>query len=184
MVVSSSSVDDINAIDPSVFKDTDGKVYLSYGSYFNGIGVIELNPATGKAKTRARLNRVAGGNASSFEGSCIVKEGHYYYLFVNRAHCCWGPYSTYYIVTGRSTSPTGPFIDKNGLNLRGSGNSAGGTTVMVSSGRYIGPGHFGLLRDNGRNLVSTHYYDGYNSGDSKLDLADLHFTEDGWPVIS
>lgn len=184
MVVSSSSPDDINAIDPSIFKDTNGRVYLTYGSYFNGIGVIELNPATGKVKARARLNRVAGGNATSFEASCLIKEGGYYYLFANRAHCCWGPYSTYYIVTGRSINPTGPFIDKNGLNLRGSGNNAGGTTVMVSSGRYIGPGHFGLLRDNGRNLVSTHYYDGYDGGNSKLDIADLQFTNDGWPVVS
>ncbi len=137
MVVSSSSVENINAIDPSVFKDTNGKVYLTYGSYFNGIGMIELNPATGKVKARARLYRVAGGNSSSFEASCLIKEGNYYYLFVNRAHCCRGPYSTYYIVAGRSVNPTGPFFDKNGINLRGSDNTAGGSTVMVTSGRYL-----------------------------------------------
>lgn len=184
MVVSSSSPQDVNAIDPSIFKDTNGRVYLTYGSYFGGIGVIELNPATGKVKARARLNRVAGGSASSFEASCLIKEGNYYYLFANRAHCCQGPYSTYYIVTGRSVSPAGPFIDKDGLNLRGSGNTAGGTTVMMTSGRYIGPGHFGLLRDNGRNLVSTHYYDGYDYGTSKLDIADLEFSADGWPIVN
>lgn len=183
-VVSSSSVQDVNAIDPSVFKDTNGKVYLTYGSYFNGIGVIELNPATGKVRAGGRLYRVAGGTSSSFEASYLIKEGNYYYLFVNRAHCCKGPYSTYYIVTGRSVSPTGPFFDKNGINLRGSDNTAGGTTVMVTSGRYIAPGHFGLLRDNGRNLVSTHYYDGDYYGEPKLDIADMRFTDDGWPVIS
>lgn len=184
MVVSSSSPNDVNAIDPSIIKDDNGKVYLCYGSFFNGIGIIELNPSTGKVKARARLNRVAGGNASSFEGSCLIKEGNYYYLFVNRARCCSGSASTYYVVVGRSRSPAGPFIDKNGLNLRGSGNDAGGTTVMVSSGRYIGPGHFGLLRENGRYIVSTHYYDGYVYGTSKLDIADLQFAEDGWPVIN
>lgn len=184
MVVYSSSVNDVNAIDPSVFKDTNGKVYLTYGSYFNGIGVIELNPATGKVKAGAHLKRVAGGSASSFEASCLVKEGNYYYLFVNRSFCCKGPNSTYYVVTGRSLSPTGPFFDKNGINLRGSGSVAGGTTVMVTSGRYIGPGQFGLLRDNGRNIVSTHYYDGDYYGESKLDIAGLRFTDDGWPVIT
>ncbi|MEJ7684520.1 MAG: RICIN domain-containing protein [Segetibacter sp.] len=55
---------------------------------------------------------------------------------------------------------------------------------MVTSGRYIAPGHFGLLRDNGRNLVSAHYYDGDYYGESKLDISDLRFTDDGWPVIS
>ncbi|CAA9488512.1 MAG: GH43_5 / GH43_3 / GH43_6 / GH43_7 / GH43 / G H43_4 / GH43_8 / GH43_30 / GH5_35 / GH43_31 / CBM13, partial [uncultured Segetibacter sp.] len=183
-VVSSSSAGDVNAIDPSVFKDDNGKVYLTYGSYFNGIGIIELNPATGKVKAGTRLKHIAGGGSSAFEAPYITKEGKYYYLFVNRADCCKGPYSTYYIVTGRSISPTGPFFDKNGINLRGSGSVAGGTTVMVTSGRYIGPGHMGLLRDNGRNLVSTHYYDGNYYGEPKLDISDLQFTHDGWPVIS
>jgi arabinan endo-1,5-alpha-L-arabinosidase len=184
MVVSSSSVRDVNAIDPSVFKDTNGKVYLTYGSYFNGIGIIELNPSTGKVKAGARIKRIAGGSSSSFEASCLIKEGSYYYLFVNRARCCQGQYSTYYIVTGRSLSPTGPFFDKNGINLRGSGSTAGGTTVLVTSGRYRAPGHLGLLRDSGRSIISTHYYDGNYYGESKLDIADLHFTEDGWPVVS
>ncbi len=184
MVVSSSSPGDVNAIDPSVFKNTNGKVYLTYGSYFNGIGIVELNPATGKVKSGVHLKRIAGGGSSSFEASCLIKEGNYYYLFVNRADCCKGPYSTYYIVTGRSLSPTGPFYDKNGINLRGSGNVGGGTTVLVTSGRYIGPGHFGLLRDNGRNIVSTHYYDGNYYGEPKLDISDLQFSDDGWPVIS
>jgi hypothetical protein len=54
---------------------------------------------------------------------------------------------------------------------------------MVTSGRYIGPGHFALLRDSARNVVSTHYYDGYDYGTSKLDIAELQFTNDGWPVV-
>lgn len=184
MVVSSSSVEDINAIDPSIFKDTDGKLYLSYGSYSDGIGVIELDTATGKVKPGAQLHRVAGGGHAPWEASCLIKEGNYYYLFVNRAYCCLSTSSTYYMAVGRSASPTGPFADKSGIDLRSNNSLAGGTPVLVSSGRYIGPGHFGLLRDNGRNIVSMHYYDGLDNGNSKLDIAILQFTDDGWPVLN
>ncbi len=184
MVVTSSNNFDINAIDPSVFKDANGKLYLTYGSYSDGIGVIELDAATGKVKTGANLYRVAGGEYAAWEAGSLIKEGDYYYLFANRAHCCNGAVSTYYIVAGRSTSPTGPFFDKNGINLRGNTAKGGGTPVMVTSGKYVGPGHFGLLRDNGRNIVSMHYYDANDNGNSKLDIANLEFTDDGWPIIN
>jgi arabinan endo-1,5-alpha-L-arabinosidase len=184
MVVSSSDLGDINAIDPSIFKDTNGKLYLTYGSYFDGIGVIEMDTITGKVKPGAKVNRVAGGGRDSWEASCLIKEGSYYYLFANRASCCNGFLSTYFIVTGRSTSPTGPFRDKNGIDLRGNNTITAGSPVMVSSGKYVGPGHFGLLRDNGRNIVSMHYYDRNDYGSPKLDLSVLQFTDDGWPVIN
>lgn len=184
LVVSSSTAWDINAIDPSVLKDTDGKLYLTYGSYSDGIGVIELDPATAKVKNGANLSRVAGGSYATWEAPCLIKEGSYYYLFANRAHCCNGAVSTYYIVAGRSSSPHGPFLDKNGINLRGSSGVGGGTPVLVTSGRYIGPGHFGLLRENGRNIASMHYYDGDNNGASKLDISNLQFTDDDWPIIN
>ena len=37
----------LNEIDPSVFYTPDGKMYLSYGSYFGGFGVVELDAKTG-----------------------------------------------------------------------------------------------------------------------------------------
>ena len=184
VVVSSVTHNDVNAIDPSILKDSDGKVYLTYGSFSDGIGVIELDASTGKVKAGAGLYRVAGGEHATWEAPCIVKEGAYYYLFANRANCCNGAVSTYYIVGGRSLSPFGPFYDKNGINLRGTRSSAGGTPVIVTSGNFVGPGHFGLLRENGRNIVSLHYYDGNNEGKSKLDIASLQFTEDDWPIIT
>ncbi|UUZ49608.1 family 43 glycosylhydrolase [Massilia sp. B-10] len=39
---------EINAIDPALMRDHDGKVYLSYGSFFGGIGLAEINQASGK----------------------------------------------------------------------------------------------------------------------------------------
>lgn len=178
LVVSSSTSSDVNAIDPALFKDSNGKVYMTYGSFSAGIGVVEINPSTGKM-LNSTITKIAGGSGADWEAPYMVKEGSYYYLFVNRGYCCRGSNSTYYIVTGRSSSPLGPFVDKNNVNLR----SGGGTTVLGSSGRYIGPGHFGLLRENGSNFVSIHYYDGNDNGNAKLDIVNMGFSN-GWPFLT
>ncbi len=48
-VVWSDGVEDSNAIDPGVFLDpTNGSLWLTYGSYFGYIRLVELNPKTGK----------------------------------------------------------------------------------------------------------------------------------------
>src|SRR4030095_12752904 len=47
-VVWSDGVEDSNAIDPGVFRDpTTGSLWLTYGSYFGYIRLVELNPKTG-----------------------------------------------------------------------------------------------------------------------------------------
>lgn len=185
VVVSSSSSANVNAIDPAILKDTDGKLWLSYGSFSAGIAVVELDPLTGLKKTGAATTVIAGGNGSAWEAPFIVKEGSYYYLFVNRQYCCALLNSTYYVVTGRSTSITGPYVDKNGSSLlTNSSSNVVGTTVLESSGKFVGPGHFGLLRDNGRNLVSMHYYDATSNGYPRVDIANLKFSDDGWPIIT
>lgn len=178
-VVSSSASGNINAIDPAVFKNSDGKLYLTYGSWHGGIGIIELDAATGKVKSGATVTRIAGGSGADWEAPYIVKNGSYYYLFANRGTCCNGTSSTYYIVMGRSTSITGPYVDKNGTDMK----SGGGTTALSSSGRYIGPGQLGLLVENGSNFVSLHYYDGNDNGNPKLDIANMGFSG-GWPFIT
>ena len=61
--------------------------------------------------------------------------------------------------------------------------NGGGSTVLSSSGRYIGPGHLGLLYENGSNFVSMHYYDGNDNGNPKLDIANMGFSG-GWPFIT
>ncbi|MCJ8164819.1 family 43 glycosylhydrolase [Pontibacter sp. E15-1] len=179
-VVASTVSSDVNAIDPAIFKDTNGKVYMTYGSFSAGIGVVELEPTTGKLKAGAAIAKVAGGNGASWEAPYLFKEGQYYYMIVNRGFCCRGSNSTYYLVMGRSTSVNGPYVDKAGVNLK----SGGGTTILGSSGKYVGPGHFGLLRENGYNFVSLHYYDKDDNGNAKLDIANLGFDAAGWPFLT
>ncbi|RZK87103.1 MAG: arabinan endo-1,5-alpha-L-arabinosidase, partial [Hymenobacter sp.] len=176
-VISTNASSTVNAIDPAIFKDTTGDVWLTYGSYFSGIRVTQLDATTGKVLNAANQSAVANSNP---EAAYLTKNGNYYYLFINRGSCCNGVNSTYYILAGRSTSPTGPFLDKAGNNL----NSGGGTIVLNVEGRYVGPGHTGILTENGVSYFSHHYYDGDDNGAPKLGLAKLTWDAAGWPVVS
>ncbi|WP_303310833.1 family 43 glycosylhydrolase [Hymenobacter sp. BT730] len=175
-VISTDANSAVNAIDPAVFKDTNGDVWLSYGSFFGGIRITRLNASTGKL-TGTTQYAVANNNP---EAAYLTKNGSYYYLFINRGACCNGVNSTYHILVGRSTSPTGPFLDQKGVDL----NSGGGTVVLNTSGRYIGPGHTGIFQENGVSYFSHHYYDGQDNGVAKLSLAKLTWSAAGWPVVS
>ena len=176
MVVYTNSSSNHNAIDADVMRTSDGKVYLIYGSFWNGIVMTELDSTTGKPINRANLTYVANGNP---EAAAAIEYGGYYYLFFNRGKCCSGVNSTYEIFVGRSTNPTGPFLDKNGTRT----SSGGGTLVLSTQGRFIGPGHFGYFTENGREYMSYHYYDADQNGASKLKIITLSW-RDGWPVLN
>jgi len=178
-VLSSTASSQANAIDPAVFKDANGDVWFSYGSFFGGIRILQLNPATGKPinGTSTQQYAVANGNV---EAAYLTKRGSYYYLFVNRGSCCQGVNSTYQVQVGRAASPTGPFLDQDGADL----NQNGGTLLLSSAGRYIGPGHTGIFEENGIGYFSHHFYDGEDNGAPKLGIAKLTWTAAGWPVVS
>ena len=159
---------EINAIDPALMRDHNGKVYLSYGSFFGGIGVAEINQATGKLATS--VTTILGGGGKDIEAPYIVREGDYYYLFVNRGACCKLANSTYYIEVQRATSITGPY--------------SGTRTILPNvDGKYKGPGHIGVLKQDGCNFVSTHYYDLTDGGNAKLDILRMTYSS-GWPVMT
>jgi arabinan endo-1,5-alpha-L-arabinosidase len=174
MVVHSDYSWDVNAIDPDIFKDNDGRVWLVYGSWQpGGIVITELDSTTGKPIDPDSLHYVANHEC---EASHIISHGDYYYLFFNRQLCCRGINTTYHILMGRSTSPIGPFYDKDSVST----NNYGGSLFLHSDGRYIGPGHFGY----GEGKLTYHYYDGMSGGVSKLKVAGIEWGEDGWPVAN
>jgi arabinan endo-1,5-alpha-L-arabinosidase len=160
----------VNAIDASVMRDEDGKIWLSYGSFWNGIVMTELDSISGKPKNSNSRIAIANNNP---EASALVYHDDYYYLFFNRGKCCDGMTSTYHMYVGRSDRPTGPFLDKSGVDC----NKGGGTSFLHSDGRFIGPGHFGM-RDS---LLSYHFYDGMDKGNAKLKVSKIRW-KDGWPV--
>ena len=176
-----------NCIDPSIMVDTNGTVWMSFGSYSAGILITQLNPATGKrlnpnslTATLVANNAPGGGWGSSEEGSCLYQRGGYYYLFVNFGYCCEGVNSTYNIRVGRSPSVTGPYYDESGVCMT----NGGGTTVLESTARFIGPGQAAIMNDNGTNWFTFHYYDGNDCGVPEIGLMQLNWTADGWPALT
>lgn len=178
MVISSKDKKDFNAIDPSLLKDNTGKVYMTYGSFFGGIAVVEIDSVHGKVKEGQSTHKIAGGKESDWEAACMIQEGEYYYLFVNNGLCCKGLNSTYYIVGGRSKQAFGPFLDETGKDL----NAGGGNILLRTEGKFQGPGHVGLLREKNKHIVSIHYYDGDDGGKSKINILNMYFKK-GWVYL-
>ncbi len=174
-----------NCIDPSIMVDTNGSVWMSFGSYSDGILIMQLDPTTGKRiSPNSPIYRVSNNGPSFFsnteEGSCLYQHDGYYYLFVNFGGCCAGISSTYNIRVGRSPNVTGPYFDQSGINMT----NGGGTMVLESNARYIGPGHAAIMNDNGTNWFTYHYYDGNNHGTATLGVMRLYWNPDGWPALT
>jgi arabinan endo-1,5-alpha-L-arabinosidase len=177
VVASSDGVEDCNAIDPGVFLDPNTKrLWLVYGSYFGYIRLLELDPKTGE---RLNPNEKPRNIAINSEASIMIYHGGWYYLLVTHGSCCRGADSGYNIRVGRAKKITGPFLDNMGVDMI----QGGGKLFVGSSGRVIGPGHFGLF-DLGDDVqrFSLHYEaDLDRGGASVLDIRPLLW-KDGWPV--
>jgi arabinan endo-1,5-alpha-L-arabinosidase len=180
-VISSTNGMPFNAIDPSAFLDRDGKLWLAFGSYWQGIFLTELNPETGlRRDTNVPPQQIAWNH--SIEAACLTRHEKFYYLFVNWGQCCEGTNSTYKVRVGRAEKITGPYRDREGNDLA----TGGGSAFLSSSGRFIGPGHIGIVDDGGTNGVtffSYHYYDASTQGRSRLAIGKIDWTS-GWPVAT
>ncbi|MGZ3963514.1 MAG: family 43 glycosylhydrolase [Mucilaginibacter sp.] len=176
VVATSDGYEDSDAIDPGVMLDpVTGRLWLSYGTYFGYIRIVELDPKTGK--------RVQGNQpvdvAIVCEASDLIYHDGWYYLLATHGTCCDGPNSTYNVVVGRSKSVTGPYLDNVGRSML----EGGGKMVAATSGKLIGPGHFGrIILGDGIEKMSCHYEaDLDQGGRSVLGVRPLLW-KNGWPV--
>ncbi|MBN2001304.1 family 43 glycosylhydrolase [candidate division KSB1 bacterium] len=176
IVASSDGEEDCDAIDSAFLLDpTDGRLWLTYGTYFGFIRIVELDPKTGK--------RIPGNQAVNIaidcEATAMMYRDGWYYLLGTHGTCCDGPNSTYNIRVGRSKKVTGPYVDNMGIPML----KGGGKLVAAANGPLIGAGHFGLLDlGDGVQKFSCHYEaDLRKSGLSVLSIQPLLW-KDGWPV--
>ncbi len=179
-VVESRDGGDFNAIDPAVFQDDDGSLWLVFGSQWSGIQLIQLDPKTGKRispdSTQYKL-----ADSEIIEGGFITKHDGYYYLFLNWGTCCSGVDSTYNIVVGRSKSITGPYVDDKGVEMIHGG---GRSFIPNKNGPLIGPGHAGILEADGKAWFTCCFEGNINmGGKATLALMPLHWNKDGWPAV-
>lgn len=172
-----------NAIDPQFFSAADGRDFLVYGSFGQGIFLVELDSETGLRKDRFTYADYKSGKCAfsdyygknlacgSLEGAAIrYHEGidvlengkwtkkNYYYLT-----CSYGSLSSnYHIRCGRSEQPEGPYLDINGNSLVcstdiGTGNKLLGSFRRRGEHDYFCPGHSDLyVTEKGVKLASYH----------------------------
>lgn len=177
-VIVSKRGDDYNAIDPALILDSKKRLWMTFGSFWKGIFLVELAPLTGKLRqSSARPIRLASN--SQIEAAYLHEHDGWFYLFVNWGLCCRGADSTYEIRVGRSREITGPYRDHDGKAMT----DGGGTLLLGTSGRFIGPGHAGIVTKGGVDWFSFHFYDGDNHGQPTLGLRKLTWDADGWPVV-
>lgn len=174
-VASSDGMEDCDAIDPSMLLDpTTGRLWVTYGTYFGSVRLIELDPATGE---RVKGN-VEKDIAIDCEASALIWRDGWYYLLGTHGTCCDGVNSTYNIVVGRSRNVEGPYVDNIGRDML----HGGGRMVIAAGQRVCGPGHFGrTVVDDGVELMSCHFEADFDrSGRSVLGIRPLLW-RNGWP---
>lgn len=179
IVIQSTDSSAYNAIDPSIVQDASGNWWMSFGSWYDGIHLIELDTSTGKQSSSNTTVYHLAQRANGIEGSYLYHYNGYYYLFASINLCCNGTSSTYHIVVGRSSSITGPYLDRGGIDML----SGGGTILLSAHSNIYGPGGQSVLTDSDGPILNYHYYDGNNSGTPTLGLNTLGWTSDGWPYV-
>ncbi|MEO7913543.1 MAG: family 43 glycosylhydrolase, partial [Roseiflexaceae bacterium] len=141
------------------------------------------------------------GIANKYEGPEVIFRNGFYYLFVSATDCCRGPLTAYSVFAGRSASPTGPFVDREGVDLNDNEGDpsadptdarAGGTPVISMNGnRWIGTGHNTVFKDfDGQWWTIYHavdrndpYFEGKIGFTKRPALLDPIDWDGGWPTV-
>jgi arabinan endo-1,5-alpha-L-arabinosidase len=187
VVRSTPGVDDFNAIDPNLAVEDRDHVWLSWGSFWGGIKLRRIDPATGKLSdrdsttyslcARPRTNPdISRAGDGAVEAPFLVRRQDYWYLFVSYDYCCRGARSNYKVVVGRSRKITGPYLDQAGKPLLEGG---GSLVVEAQTAKWHGAGHQAILQEKDRDYLVFHAYDAA-SGRPSLAIAVMEW-ENGWP---
>jgi len=186
LVFKSGPGDDYNAIDPNHVVDRQGNHWLAFGSFWGGLKLIPLDPATGKpppgnGKIYSLAKRPTDDpGLDAIEAAYIIAREGFYYLFCSFDFCCRGANSNYYTVVGRAREVTGPYGDANRYAM----SDGNGTVVLKNDpyGRWRGPGGCSILRDGNTDYIVYHAYDARRQGVPTLRIAPLVWSAEGWPT--
>lgn len=194
-----------NCIDPCVFYDEDGKLWMSYGSWSGGIFMLELDEETGLRDYNVSYETgnhsdayfgtlVAGGAYVSGEGSYIQHIGDYYYLFISYGNLeAAGGYN---IRVFRSDRPDGDYVDELGNTPyydTYSFNYNTGTGVRLFGGYkwktmsigQVAQGHnSAFVDDDGKAYIVFHTRTTDGSEGHYVKIHQLFVNKDGWLVAA
>ena len=196
IVSSQGKRDNWNAIDPNFVIDDQDQPWLVWGSFWDGIQLVRLDTtmhvaAGEQPRTIARryspnsaqqapnpTSKYAGTNA--IEAPFVFRHDGWYYLFVSWDYCCQGSKSNYRVAVGRSRSVAGPYLDRNGIDMR-----YGGGTLFLEGDKqqYEAAGHCAVYHFDGEDVFICHGYSIAHQGASILVQRPIHWTADGWPTL-
>lgn len=191
-----------NCIDPAVFTDEEGKMWMVYGSWSGGIFMLELDPATGLVihpKTDETNNvdayygyHLIGGGHHACEGPYIQynSDNGYYYLFVSYGELTRE--GGYQIRQYRSESPTGPYYDAAGNTLGDEEDyfsyglkMVGNYTLPSLDGSYMAPGGQSVFTGlDGQTYITYHQRFDEGTEYHEPRVHQLFLTEDDWYVMA
>lgn len=199
-----------NVVDPCLYYDKEGRLWMVYGSYSGGIFILEMNPETGFPLEKGYGKKVMGGNHVRIEGAYVLysPETDYYYMFLS-----FGGLASdggYNIRVARSKNPDGPFYDAAGndmINCKGAngtffsdGSIYGFGVKLMGNYRfawmegeigkirrgYVSPGHNSAYYDENTSkyfLIFHTRFEAKGEG-HEVRVHEMYINEDGWPVVA
>lgn len=201
---------DPNTVDPVVFYDKEGRLWMIYGSYSGGIFAKELDKDTGLPLESGYGTKLLGGNHLRIEAPYVIYNPgtDYYYMFLSFGGLDAG--GGYNIRVCRSKNPDGPYEDSMGnemIDCKGpSGTTFSDATAMQYGTKlmggykflwkegeegedrvgYLSPGHNSCLyqEDTGKYFIIYHTRFESRGEEHQVRVHQMFFYEDGWPVIA
>ncbi|MFT7776070.1 glycoside hydrolase family 43 protein [Roseateles sp.] len=199
-----------NVVDPAVFADATGRLWMVYGSYSGGIFVMQLDAVTGLPLAGQGYGKhLMGGNHARIEGAYVLysPQSQYYYLFVSFGGL--DAAGGYNVRVARSRNPDGPFVDGAGTDMASVKGAAGtlfddasitphgmklmgGYQFALATGEtgtalgYVSPGHNSAYHDAATGQYFIVFHTRFpNTGEvHELRVHEMHLNEEGWPVIA
>lgn len=190
-----------NCIDPQLFYDEGGRLWMTYGSYFGGIYLMPMVKETGlpdydyMKNTEGydfyfgkRIIATALDNGLSGEGPEIVYDeaSGYYYLFVSYSGL--NALGGYNVRQYRSKTADGPYLDAKGnsaLDLTNTGVKLFGNYKLdCLDEAYLSGGHSSTFKTEDGKLLKI-YHTRFNNGNDgyQTRIHQLCVNGDGWLVM-
>ena len=157
-----------------------GAKYLVFGSYWSGIKLVQIDPATGKPSSASpTIYSLAQRPAPDARGRRRDHLPRRLLLPVRVVRHLLRRDQQHLPDHGRAV-PVGHRALR-----RPSGTSmmnSGGMEVQGSDEGMIGPGSSSIFTDGGQSYLVYHYYDAFDNGDPWVQVRPLVWTSSGWPV--
>ncbi|WP_114380622.1 glycoside hydrolase family 43 protein [Paenibacillus prosopidis] len=200
-----------NVVDPNVFYDKEGILWMVYGSYSGGIFIMKMNPETGLPyPDQGYGKKLLGNNHSRIEAPYMMysKETGYYYLFLSYGGL--DASGGYNIRVARSKNPDGPFLDSEGKDMIDAFGAYGtlfddlsiapygvklmgnfqmdnvdGEIANIGTG-YASPGHNSTYIDpeSGKMFLIFHTRFPSRGEGHEVRVHQMMMNSEGWPVVA